>query len=190
MSAYASQAMKSPKPYDFKKHIPQPVSEDQYTMDIHTNGKVTGTAIDQGQKNVLGSILLSDISNYLKICSKYCEQMQCMYRIIHGNLDQNIITLLETDSAYTDISIKHDPIELIKLLRELCQKGKGIVYAPNTLIHFVVEFMTCKQGYDSITEYYVETIKLNNAVVTIQYGDNWLPSLYKDAMIGYHPETT
>ena len=80
MSAYASQAMISLKPCDFKKHIPQPVSEDQ----------VTGTTIDRGQNNVLERILLSVINEYRKMRSKYCEQMHSMYGIIHGNLDQNI----------------------------------------------------------------------------------------------------
>ena len=34
MSAYTSQAMKSLMPYDFRKHMPQPVSEEQYTTDV------------------------------------------------------------------------------------------------------------------------------------------------------------
>ena len=119
MSAYASKAMKSLKPYDFKKHIPQPVSEEDYTMDVLTDGNVTGTTTDQGQKTVLESILLSDISDYCKKCSKYHKQMHSMYGLIRGNIDQNIITLIETGSTYTKISIEHDPIELMKLLRKL-----------------------------------------------------------------------
>ena len=56
--------------------------------------------------------------------SKYREQMHSivLYGLIHGNIDQNIITLLETGLSYTKISIDHDPIELIKLLRKLCRK--------------------------------------------------------------------
>ena len=98
------------------------------------------------------------------------------------------VVIPETNPSYTEISFEHNPIELIKLVCKLCRKEKGIVYASNTLLHSVIKLMTCKQGNDSIIEY-METIKLKNAIVTTQYGKNWLSSLYKDVMIGYHPET-
>ena len=123
---------------------------------------MTDATIDQGQNNVLEGILMSDINDYRKMRSKYREQMHSIYAIMHassGNLDQNIITLLETGPTYTEISIEHDPIELINLLRKLCWKEKGIEYALNTLIHSVVDRMTCKQGNDSIIDY-VQTISL------------------------------
>ena len=65
----------------------------------------------------------------------------------------------------------------------MCRKEKGDVYASNTLIHSVVELFTCKHGNYFIINY-VETIKVKNDVVATQYGDDWLPSVYKDATIG------
>ena len=139
MSAFSSQAMKELKPYNFNKHIPEPVDESDYTTDIITDGKVTGTSTNQGRKTVLESILQTDISDYREMRSKYRERMHRMYHgIIHGNIDQNIITLLEADPSYAEISTGHDPIEHIKLLRKICCKEKGIIYASNTLIHSVV----------------------------------------------------
>ena len=120
------------KPYDFKKYMPQPVSEDHYTIDVHKEGKATVTTIDQWQKNVLEIILMSDINDYRNMRSKYREQMHSMYEIIHGNLDQNIITLLETDSTYTDISIEHDPIELISSSASYVKRKKAL-YMHSTL---------------------------------------------------------
>lgn len=110
MSTYASQAMKVLKVYNFTKHIPEPVDTSDHTTDIITDGKMTGTNINQGRKMVLENILQTNISNYHKMCSKYREQVHSMYGIIHGNIDQqNTIILLEANLSYAEISIDHDP---------------------------------------------------------------------------------
>ena len=71
MIAYTSQAMEFLMPYDFRKHMPRPVSEEQDTTDVQTDGKVTGITTDQGQKNVPEGIITSDINDYHKMRSKY-----------------------------------------------------------------------------------------------------------------------
>ena len=55
-------------------------------------------------------------------------------------------------------------------------------------IHAAVELFMWKQDNDSIIDH-VETIKLKSAVVSTQYGDGWLPSVYKEATIAYNPNT-
>ena len=76
---------------------------------------------------VLESILQTDISDYRKTRSKYHEKMHSMYGIIYDNIDHNIITLLEADPSYAEISIEYDPIELISSFAR-CVARKKVMY--------------------------------------------------------------
>lgn len=151
----------------------------------------TVTAINSdllGANMILKGLLQeTDINDYCKMWSKNQEHMQFLYGIILGNVDQNMITLIESDQSFVKISQEHEPIKLNKLLCKMYRKEKGMVCSSNTLICAIGNLVTCKQSKDNIIDY-VQTIKLKSDVIPVQYDDAWLPYIYKYWMIGYHPD--
>ena len=104
---------------------------------------------------------------------------------MNHNVNQNVIILIEFNPTFEKIYQKHDSVKLVNLLCKMCRKEVGVVYSSNTRIHPIGDLITCKQDNVTIIDY-LQTIKLKSDVVTTQYGDTWLPSIYKDLMIRYH----
>ena len=85
--------------------------------------------------------------------------MENLFGIMEGNLDQNILALLEADASYGDIVDTQDPIALTKLLRRVCRKERGNGYAIDTFVASMLDLLSCAQKADTTIDF-VAFIKL------------------------------
>ena len=108
---------------------------------------------------------------------------------MEGNLDQNVLVLLEADVSYGDIIDIKDPIALTKLLQRVCRKERGNCYAINTLIVSMLDLLSCVRNTGTTIDF-VALIKQKYDILEIQFGIDWIPSVLKTAVITMHPDTT
>ena len=146
-------------------------------------------AIDEGQKDLLDSINNSVVQIYRPRCDQYRIYMENLFGIMEGNLDQNILALLEVDSSYGNIVDTQDPIALTKLLRQVCRKERGNCYGIDTFIVSMLDLLSCAQKADTANDF-VALIKLNDDILETQFGMDWIPSALKTAVITMYPDTT
>ena len=151
INADVAKAIRKLTPIDFPKsrYLPKPVDPKNYTTVVvkkasdGTTDAVPTLAIDEGQKNLLDSVNNSAVCSYWTRCDQYRIYMENLFGIMEGNLDQNILALLEADASYSDIVDIRDPIALTKLLRRVCCKERGNCYAIDTFIVSMLDLLSC-----------------------------------------------
>ena len=98
--------------------------------------------------------------------------MQQIFRIIKGNIDERVKSLLMESSKYLAIQATSDPIKLIELLREVCSKEKGVDYSVASFHQAMTNLLNFKQNNDDDVAY-MKSINLRFEVITTtQFGED------------------
>ena len=128
MNAYVVKSLRTLKRCDFENSnlFPKVVEPSKYT----TNG-----AVNVAKKLIYDNILSSKVLAYVKEKHLYKKNMHQVYGIIHNNVDEHVQDLITTDQTYTEIQSDCNPIRLIRLLRKMCRKEKGVLTMQ--LQHFI-----------------------------------------------------
>ena len=188
MTAYVATAIRTLTPYDFDNSplMPTAVSPSKYT----TPG-IAGAAdvIDAAKKEIYENILKSKISAFVKTSQQYEIHMQQIYGIIEDNIDEGIKELIMGDPSYAAVQAVTDPIALIKLLRKMCRKEKGVDYSVATFHSCLSDLINSKQGGDTNIAF-MEKIKLRYEVMTSQFGNDWVSTKLKDNVLKMHTNTS
>ena len=179
MNAHVAKAIKNMTPFNFDTSplFPIPVNPAKYTT--YDNSSPPVATEDPGMKNLLNSILNSEIRSFVMAKETYRTYMEQVYGMIEANIDEKVKSLVMSDPTYDIVAASNDPIALIKLLRKMCRKEKGVDYAIGTFHSCLSDLLTSKQGADT-NIVFMETIKLKYDVVTSQFGNDWIPSSLKD----------
>ena len=187
MTTYVAASIRDLTIFDFDDSplMPTPIDPSKYTTPV-TGGT---PIIDAAKKEIYDNILKSKISAFVKMSQQHDIYMQQIYGIIYGNLDQSIQSLIMGDPSFDSVQRFTDPIQLIKLLRKMCRKEKGVDYAFATFHSCLYDLITCKQGNDTINEF-METIKLRYDVISSQFGHDWIPTQLKDNVQAMHAQDT
>ena len=95
--------------------------------------------------------------------------MENLFGIMEGNLDKNILALLEAGITCDDIIDTQDPIALTKLLWRVCRKERGNCYVINTYyIVSVLDLFSCIQNADTSIDF-IALIKLKYDILITQF---------------------
>ena len=184
MNGRVAEALRTLTPYDFENSpiFPKTVERSKYlSIDPVTQGEVE----DAGKKAIFEQIMQSQVKTYVQEMAKYETFMQNCYGITIGHLDEQVIALLSTDNEYLSIQKAGDPIRLIKLLRKMCRKERGVEYSIASFHAGVLDLFNCRQGNMSAVEY-MQSIKLKYDILTSQFGEDLFPSSLKNSVLLMH----
>ena len=175
MNAYVVTSLRNLKRYDFENSnlFPKAVDPLKYT----TNG-----VVDAAKKLIYDNILSSEVSAYVKEKQSYEKNMHQVYGIIHNNVDEHVQALITTDQAYIEIQSECDPIRLIRLLRKMCRKEKGVDYAIAAFHSSLTNLLSCCQGSNTAVEF-LEDIKVKYDILQSQFGDDFIPASLKTSVM-------
>jgi hypothetical protein len=187
MTAYVASSLRKREVFNFESSPLMPTATDPSKYTIRSATEDTAAIIDAGKKQIFDDVLKSKISSFVKMSQQHDIYMQQVYGIIEGNLNEGVQSLIMGSSTYAAIQAASDPIALIKLLRTVCRKEKGVDYSISTFHSCLSDLINCKQGNDN-TITFMENIKLRYDVMTSQFGKDWLPNdLMSDVMTMHSP---
>ena len=115
-------------------------------------------------------ILSGEVKNYLMRKVKYTDNCNKTYGLILGQCTQGVKNKLESEQCWDTIHAQHDPIELLKLIKQVTLNYQDSKYTYKSIFKTMNDFHSAKQYEgESLTDY-VKRYKILKDLMEIHHG--------------------
>jgi len=132
-------------------------------------------------------ILQQEIKDYVERKTKYIDNCNKAYGLILGQCTQGVKNKLEARKDWTTLSSNHDPIELLKAIKEITQDYQDSKYPIASIHRALVTLLTIKQEEKEGLSAYTKRFKVAQDIMEAQNGPI-LMQQYITKMPGYEEE--
>ena len=128
-------------------------------------------------------MLAGEVKNYFFRKEKYEDNMNKAYGLILGQCTQGVKNKLETEKVWDAIHASHDPIELLKLIKQVTLNYQDSKYTYKSIFHSMTAFHTLKQHADESLIAYLKRFKIAQDLMELHHGKLQMTSHIKN-----HPD--